>query len=371
VLIINGRNDDNSPVSVIDVYVKKLQGAGKTVETYLPENGPHGFYFGRPEIPESKEAAKRAVEFLEKCFAPPAGEGKGKGGDYGTMVWVDPDRSEPGGTKYKTFRSAAAGGDVSYLIYLPPGYEGGAERYPVVYSLHGSGGMPSAGGEVARRFDRAIRAGRVPPIIVVFPNGLRGATMYCDSRDGKWPVESVIIKDLIPHIDATYRTLAGRENRAVDGFSMGGFGAAHYGFKYPELFGVVSIMAPAMLGPTLTQPRPVQAWSRLFPSQMAMGGDMEYFKANDPFELAVKNAAAIRDRMAIRIVAHAEPENWLAPRCEEMHRLLMGQTIPHAFYYLSNVKSHDRAAVMDTMGDAGLEFFASGFEYLKKTKAAR
>jgi len=77
VLIINGRNDDNSPVSVIDVYVKKLTAAGKKVETYLPENGPHGFYFGRPEIPESKEAAKRAVDFFEKCFAPEAGRGKG------------------------------------------------------------------------------------------------------------------------------------------------------------------------------------------------------------------------------------------------------------------------------------------------------
>src|SRR5204862_7891593 len=140
--------------------------------------------------------------------------------------------------------------------------------------------------------------GRVDPISVVFVNGWRGATMYCDARDGSYPVETVVIKDLIPHVDATYRTLAARETRAVEGFSMGGFGAAHFGFKYPELFGVVSITAPAMLGPELKQPRPVQAWSRLFPSPAAMGGDIEYFKANDRFALAVKNAAAIRDRMA-------------------------------------------------------------------------
>ena len=69
ILIVNGLNDDNSPPSIIDVYVKKLRAAGKQVETYLPENGPHGFYFGRPDIPEGKEATRRAVAFFQKRFA--------------------------------------------------------------------------------------------------------------------------------------------------------------------------------------------------------------------------------------------------------------------------------------------------------------
>ncbi|MCX7017032.1 MAG: alpha/beta fold hydrolase [Candidatus Sumerlaeota bacterium] len=69
ILIINGRNDPASPIPVIDVYVNKLRAAGKEVETYLPDNGPHGFYFGPPhEIPETKVAAQRAVEFIGKHF---------------------------------------------------------------------------------------------------------------------------------------------------------------------------------------------------------------------------------------------------------------------------------------------------------------
>ena len=68
ILIINGRNDDNSPVSIIDLYVKKLRAAGKQVETYLPDNGPHGFYFGRPDIPEWKEFMRRAVGFFRQRF---------------------------------------------------------------------------------------------------------------------------------------------------------------------------------------------------------------------------------------------------------------------------------------------------------------
>jgi dipeptidyl aminopeptidase/acylaminoacyl peptidase len=70
ILIINGRNDDNSPPSVIATYVAKLRAAGKTAETYLPDNGPHGFYFGRPDIPEWKESTRRAVEFFRRRFAP-------------------------------------------------------------------------------------------------------------------------------------------------------------------------------------------------------------------------------------------------------------------------------------------------------------
>jgi endo-1,4-beta-xylanase len=287
----------------------------------------------------------------------------------GPMNWVDPDRTTPAGTQYKTFSSSTIKGEVNYVIYLPPDYEQQREtRYPVIYFLHGSRGTPGRAAGTAARYDKAIRAGTIPPVIIVYVNGLRGATMYCDSRDGDYPVESVIIKDLIPHIDATYRTIASRAGRAIDGFSMGGFGAAHFGFKYPELFGVVSIQAPALLGPELTQPTPSRAWSRLFPA--AMDGDLDYFRANDPFALVPKNASVLRDRTFIRIICHIETDNWLAPQCQKLHNVLMEHTIPHQFLYLSNVKTHNQGQVMDTLGDAGLMFFGSSFDRLQKTAAA-
>jgi dipeptidyl aminopeptidase/acylaminoacyl peptidase len=72
-LIENGRDDDNSPPSVIEAYVKALRAAGKQVETYQPDHGPHGFYFGNPQIPETAEATRLAVAFFKKCF----GQGPG------------------------------------------------------------------------------------------------------------------------------------------------------------------------------------------------------------------------------------------------------------------------------------------------------
>jgi dipeptidyl aminopeptidase/acylaminoacyl peptidase len=68
ILIINGQDDDNSPPSIIDVYVKKLRAEGKQVDTYLPEHGHHGFYFGHPDVPETQESSQRAVAFFQKQF---------------------------------------------------------------------------------------------------------------------------------------------------------------------------------------------------------------------------------------------------------------------------------------------------------------
>ncbi len=66
-----------------------------------------------------------------------------------------------------------------------------------------------------------------------------------------------------------------------------------------------------------------------------------------------------------------EDENWLAPRCEELHRLLMKHEIVHHFHYLANVKSHSSVQVMDTLGDAGLMFFSSAFNHLQRLSATK
>src|SRR5215212_10282839 len=94
--------------------------------------------------------------------------------------------------------------------------------------------------------DEAIRAGIAPPALAVLPNG-GPAGFYCDWPDGRWPIATVIIDELIPHVDATYRTVRERAGRCIEGQSMGGFGAARLGFKHPGLFGAVSISAGALI----------------------------------------------------------------------------------------------------------------------------
>jgi endo-1,4-beta-xylanase len=273
-------------------------------------------------------------------------------------AWLDTDRTEPPETKYKTFFSKTINGEASYLVYLPPGYDETDRRYPVLYWLHGTGGAQRAGGDFVQRLDAAIRQSKSPAIMVILVNGLAAATMYCDTRDGKWPLETVIVNDLIPHVDATYRTIASRQSRGVEGFSMGGFGAAHLGFKFPDLFGVVSILAPALLGPDLTI-GPVNQWRQHL--EGPMGGDVEYFQANNPFTLAERNADRIRGRQTIRIAAHLEPQNWLVERCERLSQTLRRNGIEQEFQVRSNVTEHNYRLLYDDMGEAVFAFFEKGF----------
>lgn len=153
--------------------------------------------------------------------------------------WINPfPQGKYPGLQHGTFHSPSNNVEVGYCIYLPPGYdalENKDRRYPVVYWLHGE----RPGGEtkvisLTPYLDEAMKKGKVSPMIYVFPNG--GIVSHYDYPKLKSFGETAFIKELIPHIDKTYRTIASRNGRAVEGFSQGGRGTARYMFKYPELF---------------------------------------------------------------------------------------------------------------------------------------
>lgn len=157
--------------------------------------------------------------------------------------WVSPmqntewaKKSLPATVQHAIFKSASMGIDVGYYIYLPPGYETSQEKYPVVYHLHG--GRPGAENKAVRLasyVDAAIQKGTIKPTIYVFPNG--GPVSWYDMPEMKQGMgESIFVRELVPHIDATYRTWGTREGRALEGYSQGGRGTTRIMFKHPELF---------------------------------------------------------------------------------------------------------------------------------------
>jgi endo-1,4-beta-xylanase len=152
-------------------------------------------------------------------------------------MWVTSPLPElPANVTHHTFRSASMQREVGYCLYLPPGYEKDTQRrYPVIYHLHGAGGNETRSVYSASVLHEGILAGKLPELIMVFPNGGR-STMYQDSGDGRFMAETMMIKELIPHIDATYRTIADRKARCIEGFSMGGRGSTHLAMRFPELF---------------------------------------------------------------------------------------------------------------------------------------
>lgn len=261
-------------------------------------------------------------------------------------AWLDPDRTEPAGTHYGTFHSRLAGGEVSYLIYLPPEYEKDQKtRFPCAYWLHGLNGSQRSGAAFVEQLDAAIRAGKAPSMIAVLVNGMVDS-FYNDSPDGKWPIESVIVKELIPHIDASYRTIARREARAIEGYSMGGYGAAHLGFKYPEMFGLVGIMAGALIEPREEVQKSI--FEKMF------GGNKAYVDANDPFFLVKKNADAIRGRTVIRI-AVGDQDN-LRVRNRAFHELLTELKIDHEWELVEGV-AHAGVVFYRTLGERAFEWY--------------
>jgi predicted peptidase len=167
--------------------------------------------------------------------------------------WVLPEVDAPGMQRV-IFHSQAAGENVSCYVFTPQLYDvDQVRRFPVLYWLHGSGGSsPAAAAQLARRYAEAMHTGKIPPMILVFPNGLpRG--MWCDWKDGSVKLETMLIEELIPHLDNAFRTQATREGRIIEGFSMGGYGAARLGFRHPHLFAAVSLLGAGPLQAELTE----------------------------------------------------------------------------------------------------------------------
>ncbi len=147
----------------------------------------------------------------------------------------------PHGTVSKVwYNSPVIGIDRRVYIYTPAGYEGGTQKYPVFYLLHGAGGDEDAWtnmGRTAQIMDNLIAQGKAKPMIVVMTNGNanqagaqndvpavpvsgeQGMAAY-QRLSGKF--EAHLVKDLIPFIEKNYRTLTGKDNRAIAGLSMGG-----------------------------------------------------------------------------------------------------------------------------------------------------
>jgi enterochelin esterase-like enzyme len=272
-------------------------------------------------------------------------------------LWVTKAVTAPRVTHH-VFASKATNAEASYHLYRPAAYEAdGNRRFPVVYWLHGSGGGLPGIPSVAKRFDSAIESGKIPPCLVVFVNGLEMG-MYVDWADGSMPVESMIIRDLLPHLDANYRTLAKREGRLLDGFSMGGYGSARLGFKYPELFRSVSIVGAGPLQPELkSTPRAsrIQAEDLL---KRAYGGDQAIFLEVSPRKLAERNAKKVAQESLVRMVIGEKDETF--GNNEDFHRHLQALGIPHGWTIVPGV-GHEPERVFAALGDDNWEFYRKAF----------
>jgi hypothetical protein len=155
------------------------------------------------------------------------------------------------------------------LIYLPAGYdEPSSERYPVIYFLPN----PFEDGyrfdfdhrDAQGLFDRAIADGVIKKfiLVVVDMNTPLGSSWYVNSPvTGNW--ENFMVQELVPYIDANFKTMPTRDSRGIAGIFIGGYGAIRFGMRHPDVFGTVYAMHPVGTGTGVGLSAAIPKWNLL------------------------------------------------------------------------------------------------------------
>ena len=155
--------------------------------------------------------------------------------------------TSPGTAQTISVTSAALGGHAQQVVvYLPPGYaDNPAQRYPVLYLLHGFPGRPQAFLDTVRMGvveDDLVALNHAQPVILVMPFGSTGQFTDKEWADGVgvnqgW--ETFVARDVVHAVDTQFRTIPTRTARAIGGLSEGGYGAINIALHHPNEFGVV------------------------------------------------------------------------------------------------------------------------------------
>ena len=224
-------------------------------------------------------------------------------------------RSVPhGDVRQRLYESKVTGAWRRAYVYTPPDYDANIKtRYPVLYLQHGAGENATGWTRQGRAnliLDNLIAAGKAKPMIVVMDTGyatkpgatpVQGATGAPQSPNA---FEDVVVTDLIPMIDASYRTLADRSNRAMAGLSMGGGQTLQITSNHLDLFAWIgSFSAPL----------------RNFDVKTSMNG-------------ALTDAAAFNKRVSLLWIGAGTGETAIHEAATKLHAALEAAGIKHVLF---------------------------------------
>ncbi len=264
-----------------------------------------------------------------------------------SIVWVNEPKPAqmllPPNTQHLKFHSDLVDEDIGYCIYLPPGYSNSPDqRYPVIYNLHGNGGNEFTSMDSIALLHEGITTGRWPELIMVLPNGGH-STFYKDSADGRFPIESVFVKEFIPFVDSNYRTIADRRGRCIEGFSMGGRGSTRLAMKYPEMF--CSLFCQAGNVPHLIET--FDATAPELRKDLLLGENRTDWENNDVYALTKKNADRIQANVRIQIACGTQDEGHIQT-VRDFHQHLQSLGIDHTYIEIEGL-AHKRAKMIELL----------------------
>jgi S-formylglutathione hydrolase FrmB len=229
---------------------------------------------------------------------------------------------------------------VHYCVYLPAGYDAGAaghpaQNYPVLYFLHGLGDnertLFNSGGWTL--LDDLRRQHKIGEFLIVAPEG--GRTFYINSADGSVRYGDFVLQEFIPLIEAKYRVKKGRNNRAISGISMGGYGALRFAFSHPEMFSAVSAQSAALITESPqeldTAARSGAPLGKLLAAVFGSPIEVRHWKENSPFVLAGRNQAALR-RLAIYFNCGQDDNYGFEKGAAALHEQLQKEGVKHEYH---------------------------------------
>lgn len=245
--------------------------------------------------------------------------------------------------------------EMPYRVILPAGYadaKGASQRFAVVYLLHGLTGHYN---NWIDKTDLVVFASK-HRFIVVTPEGDNG--WYSDSVSTPTDkYESYIVKELIPEIDAKYRTLANRENRMIAGLSMGGYGSLKFGLKYPEMFSLVGSFSGALGAASFSEKTAGnigKAIDAIFGAE-----DSETRKSNDIFRI-IRELTPEKLKALPYVYQSCGTEDFLIQNNREYLALLNEKKVPHEY------REHPGAHTWPFWDEQVREFLAVAERRLKK-----
>lgn len=253
--------------------------------------------------------------------------------------------------------SRCMGMDVGYSIVLPADYVSSGKKYPVVFLLHGIGGDNSTWIEYSDIARLAAISGM--QAIYVMPDGFQ--SYYCNSFDSSQKYETFLLDELVPYLERNYPVSRRKCDKALIGFSMGGFGALSLYLRHSDLFAACVALSPSIRTDAQYISEEPQKdwnrqWGRIFGGIGKEGNDRitDYYRLMSPCHILKSMSMSQLQNLHLRIDV-GDKEGTLLDSNEKLHRLLLDCNVVHEW----NVRSggHDFDCWNAAMPEA-LEFVA-------------
>lgn len=244
------------------------------------------------------------------------------------------------------FESTILHQSIDYAVLLPEGYNESDERYPVVYLLHGYGDDERAwymNGGLLTYVD--LYKEEIVPMIYVMPQGFN--RYYIDKYNGNYPYMEMFVDEFIPAIDERFRTKADKSQRAVMGYSMGGYGALILPAMNPDVF-TISIPLSMSFRTDAQYVAESQGsfdnqWAPNFGPHSGASGTArlsDYFKERSPFHFFDQENLTAYEGLKI-LIDCGDDEESLSFTNDNLHTLMRTKEIPHEYRVRNGGHSFD------------------------------